>query len=238
MTMSRGEEAARTSKESSSRVRKGQPYVARRGRGRPPKGVQVFSESSAAYKLLESASPDDYISPNQAGRLLGVTGEAVKQWIYHRRLPATKLPNGYWKVKVADFRAFVKSRTDARRRRILLADTDADSVGLVQKILDEQEHKCILAHNALDALLKAADSYPALFIINLSCSGIDGWKLAQKIRTTRNIKNVPILFISSKAETEEDVDRALEVGAQGFLRQPLGKDLLLKEINRVLGAML
>jgi hypothetical protein len=38
---------------------------------------------------------EDYLTPNQVGKELGVTGEAVKQWIYRRRLHAEKLPNGY-----------------------------------------------------------------------------------------------------------------------------------------------
>ncbi len=39
--------------------------------------------------------PDGCLSPNEAGRKLGITGEAVKRWVYHGRLPASKSRNGY-----------------------------------------------------------------------------------------------------------------------------------------------
>jgi excisionase family DNA binding protein len=211
------------------------PPTVKRGRGRPPKFQQSASEAQAVYRTLEKMPDDAYISPNQAAAVLGITGEAVKQWIYNRRLPATKLPNGYWKVKVEDFREFIKSRLDASCRRILLADTNEASISRIKEILEGMGHKCIVAHNAVDAMLKTADIYPAIVIINLSANGIDGWKLAEKLRNTKVLKKTPILLFSSK---EEDVDNALAVNAQGFLRYPFDKELFAKEVERVLKAVL
>ena len=170
-----------------------------------------------------------------AGRMLGITGEAVKQWIYRRRLPAAKLPNGFWRIKVADLKAFLRSRENPGVHRVLLADADGGSAPAIQKILEDLGHGCTVAHNFLDALLKAADTVPAVILINLSCAGMDGWKLAQRLRGTDGTKRVPLIFFSSEAETEEDVNHALALGAQGFLRQPLDKHVLAREIRRCLG---
>src|ERR1041385_5094653 len=48
------------------------------------------------------------LSPDQIGKILNVTGEAVKYWIHLGRLPAVKMQNGYWKIRVADVEGFLK----------------------------------------------------------------------------------------------------------------------------------
>ncbi|MCX7803769.1 MAG: response regulator [Planctomycetota bacterium] len=213
-------------------------FRSKRRRGRPPKYQQNVAEVRAAYAELEKLPDDAYISPNEAGLSLGVTGEAVKQWIYHRQLPATKLPNGYWKIRVGDFKAYIRSRVDASCRRILLADTSENSVAEIQNIIEDLGHKCVIASNTTDALLKASDVYPAIVIINMSCSDIDGWKIAQKLREKEGVRRVPILLISSKAETDAETERALELNIQGFMRRPLDKEKFKKEITRILGGAL
>ena len=90
-------------------------------------------------------SSERFLSPNDIGKILNVTGECVKQWIYHRRLPAVKLANGFWKVKVSDFEAFLKARYAAVRRQVLLiANQSADLANMVAAI----EH---LGHTAATA---------------------------------------------------------------------------------------
>lgn len=214
-------------------------FRSKRRRGRPPKYKQNVAEVKAAYAELEKLPEDAYISPNEAGLALGITGEAVKQWIYHRRLPATKLPNGYWNIRVGDFKAYIRSRVDASSQRILLADADESSAVEVQKFIEDLGHKCVLAGNTMDAILKASDVFPAIVIVNMSCPGIDGWKIVSKLRGKGGcVRNVPILLISSKAETDEEMDRALELNVQGFLRKPLDGKQFKREIDRILSGAL
>ncbi len=89
-----------------------------------------------------------------------MTGEAVKQWIYRRKLPAVKLANGYWKVKVIDFEAFLKARTEVGRRHVLITDGGNSGSTEVVKAVEDLGHQAVLAHNYPDALLKAFGSFP------------------------------------------------------------------------------
>ncbi|MCK6472718.1 MAG: helix-turn-helix domain-containing protein [Planctomycetes bacterium] len=49
-------------------------------------------------------------SPNEVARMFGVTGEAVKQWIHRGLLRASKLPNGYWRIRHQDLARYLKFR--------------------------------------------------------------------------------------------------------------------------------
>src|ERR1019366_10683000 len=101
------------------------PPEEKRKRGRPRGMQQVVSEQAELYGINVPVLTDTgerFLSPNDIGKILNVTGEAVKQWIYRRKLPAVKLANGYWKVKVAAFEGFLKARTEIGRRHILITD--------------------------------------------------------------------------------------------------------------------
>ena len=105
----------------------------RRGRKRRMQPM-VVGEEAARYGIRAPSSlppSERYLSPNEAGRILNVTGEAVKQWVYHRRLPATKLSNGYWKIKVQDLEDFIKARRNLGQKKIMVIDAAGPGLGEV-----------------------------------------------------------------------------------------------------------
>ncbi len=101
-------------------------------------------DGSSSYGISLPVLTDNgerFLSPNDIGKILNVTGEAVKQWIYRRKLPAVKLANGYWKVKVADFEGFLKARTEVGRRQILITDGGDAGTEEIVKAIEELGHQ-------------------------------------------------------------------------------------------------
>lgn len=218
-------------------AKRGRPKGSKRGK----RGVQVVAEQAALYGIKAPAKlppAEQYISPNEAGRILSVTGEAVKQWIYHRRLPATKLSNGYWKIRVGDLEDFINARQDLGHKRILLIDNSGTPVNELAAAIEKSGNIPVVAHNAADALLKASDQYPALFVVNVSLAQADAWKLIEKIRHTRNIKTIPILIVSDHDLKDSESDKAVALGAQGFLRRPFKPQTAVDEIRKILERIL
>lgn len=118
------------------------PRHKRRQRGRVVIQPQVAAEFGV--KIPKDDDTVRYLSPNDIGRMLNVTGEAVKQWIYGRKLPAVKISNGYWKVRVSDIEEFLKVRNGEIKRFVL---TNAQSPEIQQSI-EELGHVQSLADNA------------------------------------------------------------------------------------------
>jgi len=211
--------------------------VEKRKRGRPRGTQAVVSEQAAAYGISLPVLNDKgerFLSPNDIGRILNVTGEAVKQWIYRRKLPAVKLANGYWKVKVADFEGFLKARTEIGRRQVLVTDgANFGSAEIVQAV-EALGHQAVLAHNYPDALLKALDHFPAMFVICIAPDDPDCWKFAEKVRSNKSLRSFPILFIGGKSISDADTERAVQFYAQGILARPLNAEVVKGEIERIL----
>lgn len=213
----------------------------RKRRKRKEESHQVIAEQAAAYGISlpgEPSASERFLSPNDIGKILNLTGEAVKQWIYQRRLPAVKLANGYWKVKVSDFEAFLKARHEVGRRRVLIVGSNADPMGDIVDTVQKLGHQPITSSNYADALLKSLDHHPALFVINCSVRETEPWKLAQKIRATKALRSVPILLCADAELTEADAEKALELAAQGFLKRPTDSHVLYQEIERILNRTL
>jgi len=161
----------------------------RRGPKRRMQPLMV-AEEAVQYGIRapkELPPGDRFITPNEAGRILNVTGEAVKQWIYHRRLPANKLSNGYWKIRVRDLEDFITARQNMGKKKIMIVDA-AGSKDIANAV-EKMGHQAIVAQNKADALLKAADLYPAVFIVNVSIKDVCGGYPTARSRNTRNIRN-------------------------------------------------
>lgn len=206
----------------------------RKGRGRGH--ISIVPAQAAAYGVKVPEEPtgtERFLSPNEIARILNVTGEAVKVWIYNRRLPAVKLANGYWKVRVTDLEAFLKARNEVGKRRVLITDTRDGRMRGVVEAVEQLGHQPVVAQNFADALIKSIDSYPALFVINLSIREVEPWKLAQKIRTTKALRKYPILLVADSELSDTDAERALKLEAQGFIRLPADKAVLAAEIGRI-----
>ncbi len=196
--------------------------------------------TTAAQRVQSPKAPTDterLLSPNDIGKILNVTGEAVKQWIHTRRLPAVKLANGFWKVRVRDFEAFLRARNDVGRRRVLITHALDGRMNVVVDAVRALGHEPILARNHVDALLKSLDHYPALFVINLGAKEFEPWKLAEKVRADKATRKIPILLVGDVDMNDAVAERAVRLSVQGFIKMPTDKESIQSEIGRIVNAV-
>lgn len=177
---------------------------------------------------------EEYVSPNRAAALAGVTGEAVKQWIYARKLPASKLPNGYWRIALADLHACLKARKGPGARRVLLASSDARLAGHARRAAAALGYPFISAVNRVDALLKAKDSRPAAILIDLDDPAIGGVSLAQGLRATKGFRSMPFILISTREALRQlSQGEILRTAAQGLLHKPASAEAIEAELRKL-----
>ncbi|MCY3017979.1 MAG: helix-turn-helix domain-containing protein, partial [Planctomycetota bacterium] len=170
----------------------------------------VLAEVAAAYGVTlpdEAAVPA--FSPNEIAEIMSVTGEAVKQWIYHRQLPAARLTNGYWKVRKTDLERFLQARVQGTKRKILVAGADAKGLQPLCEAANTKKYEAVATSLLTDALLKIQDLQPALLIVDVS-DWSEGWGLVEKLRTVKAARSLPVLLIAG-AMRAADADKALQL---------------------------
>ena len=190
------------------------------------------------FQVEIPASQERYVSPNQAARILNVTGEAVKQWIYRRQLPAVKLNNGYWKIKVKDLEEHFKLRQNVGQKRILVIAQDDSLADVIVSAIRAGGYEPISAHNFSDALLKAADLLPSIFIIHQTHPENDVWQFIKRVRAHRNLRRLSILLIAEEELSEVECGQAMDLEIQGVLKQPVTTKMIQDEIGIILTRIL
>ncbi|GAC1616328.1 MAG: hypothetical protein PVS2B2_25990 [Candidatus Acidiferrum sp.] len=109
--------------------------------------------------------------------------------------------------------------------KLLLADDNPLVRDLVMKSL---EHICevVAANDGADALLKVIDDPPDVILCDYKMPGLDGRQLFEKLRGREATRQIPFLFMASRADIEEKL-RPMTDGVEEFIGKPfLVKDLV------------
>src|SRR5690348_11181649 len=102
--------------------------------------------------------------------------------------------------------------------RVLVVDDNALILDLLMKGLATHCETQAAADGA-DALLKAVDEPPDLILCDYRMPGLDGRQLYEKLRARQQTKNIPFMFLASRADIEEKL-RPMVEGAEEFIQKP------------------
>jgi CheY-like chemotaxis protein len=121
----------------------------------------------------------------------------------------------------------------SEKKKILIADDDKPTLKILEAILSEAGYSVIQAASGTTALSLAQSENPDLAILDIAMPGMDGIDVGLGLKKDPRTRHIPVIFLSSKVggEFKEGMDSLL---AANFLPKPVQKNLLLKEIERVL----
>src|SRR3954452_21946701 len=109
--------------------------------------------------------------------------------------------------------------------KILLVEDHPDSRRNLQRLIAKRGHDVTAVGSAEEAeAALAADTYPFL-ILDWMLPGKSGVDLCRELRSTHNGDEMFILLVTAKADTE-DLEQALEAGANDYLTKPIDVGLL------------
>ncbi len=118
--------------------------------------------------------------------------------------------------------------------KILYVEDNKMNFLLVKKILSVYDVDVHHAENGAKAVTIAEQEKPDLVLMDLHLPGIDGFQVADQIRTREGLERVPILALTASV-MQRDRDAASQAGFEGYIEKPLDVKLLCSEIERVLG---
>jgi putative two-component system response regulator len=121
----------------------------------------------------------------------------------------------------------------AHRRRILVADDEPAMRVLVRVNLQVEGVDVIEARDGREAVELAARERPDLVLLDVMMPGLDGWEVARRLAEAPETRDIPILFMTALAGTE-DRRRGFEAGAVGYIVKPFDPLLLGERVNRTL----
>ena len=116
--------------------------------------------------------------------------------------------------------------------KLLVVDDDADLRAILAFALRGAGYFVVEARDGAGALAAAAAERPDLVVLDLNLPDADGLDLVSRLRGGDPASR-PILVLSVRA-AEEDVVRALDLGADDYLTKPFSPRTLLARVRAVL----
>jgi len=116
---------------------------------------------------------------------------------------------------------------------ILLAGDDTFFQKFYQSQLQEHGHTVDVAVDGKDALKQLAGKKPDLLILDIIMPHKDGFEVLVELQKMPSLAHLPILIFSTLGQ-EQDVERALKLGASGYVNKSFFDfDTLLAKIDEV-----
>ena len=119
------------------------------------------------------------------------------------------------------------------RQKVLLVDDDPGIRMICRDVLEGQGYLVREAPEGEQALDEARRFRPDLVLVDVMMPGMDGFMLAQKLRSDRETSLTPIIFLSARGQTADKV-RAFKLGAEDYLVKPFDSAELVARVEKAL----
>ena len=114
-----------------------------------------------------------------------------------------------------------------KKNSILVVDSDKQTQKMLGVILDEADFKLVDCLTGKQATRLAVSTKPDLVLLDLNLPDMEGGDV---ITALRGWSQVPIIVLSARAH-DDDVIKALNMGADDYVIKPFSADVLLARIN-------
>jgi len=189
--------------------------------------------------------PERLLTTGEIAEYCQVSRVTVFQWIKKQQLRAFSTPGGHHRVRLSDFRGFLEEYNmpvdqaffDQYKERILVVDDDPEVLRLVVRVLQEERGEQRVLETAADGFeagLKIISFNPHLVILDLMMRGLDGFKVCEQVKSDPETEHIKVLIVTGFG-SQENIERALELGADGYLLKPLSVAQLQERVEDLLG---
>ncbi|MFQ5997234.1 MAG: response regulator transcription factor [Dehalococcoidales bacterium] len=117
-------------------------------------------------------------------------------------------------------------------KKILVVDDEITLVRTLSKALTSKGYEVLEADNGQEALRLLFAHKPDLVLLDVAMPVLDGWQTCSRIRDIS--PTIPVIMLTGKRKTEDDVVRGLDYGADDYLFKPVGSRELVARVRAVL----
>jgi DNA-binding response OmpR family regulator len=119
------------------------------------------------------------------------------------------------------------------KQLVIVLEDDSDIANLITLHLQQAGFLVKVSANGDAVLSLARHQVPVLFLLDIMVLGSSGFEVCRRIRESRDLAKIPIIFLTAKT-TEEDRVKGLELGADDYISKPFSTRELIARINAVL----
>jgi signal transduction histidine kinase len=113
--------------------------------------------------------------------------------------------------------------------KILIVDDTPTNLSILEEILEE-DYFISVAQSGLQALNITERFMPDLILLDVNMPGIDGFETCRKLKSRKDTRNLPVIFITARAEPE-DVIQGFKEGGVDYITKPFNHSEVLARVQ-------
>jgi len=117
----------------------------------------------------------------------------------------------------------------ADKKKIIAVDDNPENLGLLKNTLKER-YTVFPIPSALEMFDLLGHVKPDLILLDVEMPEMDGYTAAEKLKGDENLKNIPIIFLTSR-DDEESTKKGLSLGAIDYIHKPIVAQDLLQRLE-------
>lgn len=185
---------------------------------------------------------DDFLSPIDAAKVIGVSRTTVNYWVRHYGLKADVTPGKRYKIKYGDLKAFLSfnkkdNRIKLKRRKSKYKVAILEPIKITRDNYInwlEEDYEVYAVSNFSNPMKELRKFIPDVIIMETTLlNAMDGFNILEEIRKEISLKTTLTIFIT-KMYDEDYVVRGLENGACDYLKKPVGQNELKSRIKNAM----
>ena len=115
--------------------------------------------------------------------------------------------------------------------KVLIVDDTPENLVALEVVLDDMECELVTAASGNEALAKLLKDDFALVLLDVQMPGMDGFEVAEIMRSNKRTANLPIIFVTANSREDRNVRRGYQTGAVDYLFKPIDPTMLCSKVG-------
>jgi chemosensory pili system protein ChpA (sensor histidine kinase/response regulator) len=129
-----------------------------------------------------------------------------------------------------------QTETEEKHIPVIMVVDDSITVRKVTtRLLERNHYRTVAAKDGVDALSQLQETKPDCMLLDVEMPRMDGFELATNIRNDNELKDIPIIMITSRTG-QKHRDRAMDIGVNIYMGKPYSEGELLDNIQALIQA--
>jgi PAS domain S-box-containing protein len=117
---------------------------------------------------------------------------------------------------------------------ILIVDDKAANILALKHLLEREDREIFEAQSGREALTIAMNKELDLVILDVQMPDMDGFEVAQFLKSNKKTKNIPIIFASAEKTEKHSMMKGFDEGAVDYLFKPLDPEMTRAKVSILL----
>jgi chemosensory pili system protein ChpA (sensor histidine kinase/response regulator) len=124
-------------------------------------------------------------------------------------------------------------KEEKRQPLVMVVDDSITMRKVTSRVLENHSLEVMTAQDGIDAIENLRDRVPDLMLLDIEMPRMDGYELAEHVRSDSRLRHIPIVMITSRAG-QKHRRKARKAGANAYLTKPYQEAELVEQVSKIL----